>query len=71
MVFPYACAECGAEVHVEKDGKVTRTCDHADATVIAERTSNLFGEGGAAGNTGSLSDRVAAALTKLVNAFKK
>jgi hypothetical protein len=48
MAFPYACAECGAKATVSEQGDIYRACGHDDATVIAERTSVLYGEGGAA-----------------------
>ena len=67
MTHPYKCAECGAEVKVADTGHITRTCIHHGATVIAERTSILYGEGGAAGV--SLIDRARAALRKLALAF--
>lgn len=63
-MFPYACALCGAEVKVTSAGVKERACGHATATVIAERTSNLYGEGHYA--QGSLTSRALAALRKLV-----
>ena len=67
MSFPYACAHCGAEVKVSPEGDITRTCTHHGQTIVAERTSILYGEGGAAGLT--LADRARAALRKLALAF--
>ena len=64
-MHPYYCKECGAEVIVTGEG-VTRTCGHSGATIVAERSSNLFGEGGAAQ---SLTERAAQALRKIFTAF--
>lgn len=65
--FPYACADCGAEAKVSAQGAISRDCGHDDATVIAERTSILYGEGGAGER--SLLDRARDALGKLAKAF--
>lgn len=63
MSYPYACAECGAQVEVSGQGTISRVCGHDEATVIAERTSFLYGEGGAASLT--LYQRALAALESL------
>ena len=67
MTFPYACAECGAQVMVSGQGDISRVCTHHGATVIAERTSILYGEGGA--SEPSLYQRAASALQKLARVF--
>jgi ferredoxin len=64
MAHPYACAECGAAAKVSPSGAITRMCGHDGATVIAERTADLFGEGEAEGAQ-SLADRARAALAKI------
>jgi len=63
----YYCKECEAEVFVSPTGVVQRNCTHHDATIVAERASNLFGEGGATGL--SLYDRAVAALNKIIKSF--
>lgn len=47
MAHPYYCKECGAAATVV-DGEVRRTCAHVGSTIIAERTSTLYGDGGVA-----------------------
>jgi hypothetical protein len=39
------CSVCGAEVTVV-GGEVIRTCEHVDATVIADLKAITYGEGG-------------------------
>ena len=68
MSFLYHCAICGAEVKVSPEGDVARTCVHHGATVTAERTSILYGEGGAGER--SLLDRAWDALGKLAKALR-
>ena len=68
MGHPYACAACGAAVQVSAAGVITRPCGHHGATVIAERTADLFGEGGAEGAQ-SLAERARAALARIAAAF--
>jgi ferredoxin len=68
MAHPYACAECGAPAKVSPAGVITRMCAHDGATVIAERTADLFGEGGSEGSQ-SLADRARAALAKIAAAL--
>jgi hypothetical protein len=59
----YHCAECGLTVRVSAAGDIERSCAHTGATVIAERTAMLYGEGGAGvAAASSPADRVAAAL---------
>ena len=41
----YNCAECSARVKVDKQGKVTRTCNHLNAAVNAPRRVILTGDG--------------------------
>ena len=41
----YICKECGAEVFVDTDGNITRTCDHT-TTVILDIEVVATGEGG-------------------------
>ena len=64
----YYCKVCEAEVFVSAAGIIQRNCEHKDATVIAERTSTLFGEGGATEAT--LYERARVALFRLFEAFK-
>lgn len=64
----YYCKACKAEVFVSDQGEVSRTCGHAGETIIAERTSSLFGEGGA--NERTLWERMLAAIDKLREAFR-
>ena len=52
---------------VSGQGDISRVCTHHGATVIAERTSILYGEGGAA--EPSLYQRAASALQKLARVF--
>jgi hypothetical protein len=63
----YYCKACGTEVFVSADGVVQRNCDHANVTIVAERTCNLYGQGGAA--EASLIDRARVALRRLIAAF--
>jgi hypothetical protein len=63
----YYCSKCGAEAFVTPELVVRMTCDHADATIIAPRTSVLFGEGGAL--TLGLRERAALALAKILRVF--
>lgn len=42
----YECAECGRPVIVTSDGEIIRACGHDRATVYANRSSVLTGEGG-------------------------
>ena len=42
--YLYNCAECGAKVKVNKQGEVTRTCNHT-ATINAPRRVILTGDG--------------------------
>lgn len=65
----YYCKVCSTEVYVSKAGEVVRNCAHSDATVVAERTSILYGAGNAKGLT--LQERVQSALRVLISAFKK
>jgi hypothetical protein len=67
MAFPYACSICGGPAIVSDAGDISRACGHDDATVIAERTSILYGEGGA--SEPSLYQRAASALQKLARVF--
>jgi hypothetical protein len=62
-MFPYACSQCGGEAKVSPAGVVSRACGHDDATVIAERTSVLYGRCRVA--TPSLINRAVAALQRL------
>mgnify|MGYP001231025051 FL=1 len=62
-MHPYACSTCGGAAHVSPDGIVSRACGHDTATVIAERTSILYGKGGCAPKT--MMQRAVAALCKL------
>lgn len=68
MIHPYYCAYCGDAVQVSVQGEITRTCGHHGQTVIAERTSILYGEGGAGER--SLLDRAWDALGKLAKALR-
>jgi len=68
MPHPYACSVCGVEVKVSKAGEISRPCDHHDAAVIAERTSILYGEGGA--TSMSLIERAEAAIKRLAQALR-
>ena len=63
-MYPYTCTQCGGEVQVTPEGVVSRVCGHNTATVIAERTSILYGEGHYAQE--SLTSRALTALRKLV-----
>jgi len=40
----YVCGECGAPVIVF-NGKVFRTCEHADAIVVANLSAVVYGQG--------------------------
>jgi hypothetical protein len=62
----YYCKDCHAEAFV-RSGAVVRTCNHADSTIIAPRTSVLYGEGGALSL--SMAERFSNALNKLFKAF--
>lgn len=64
----YYCKECGGAVAVAPSGVVTRTCPHQLATIVAERSSVLFGEGGA--GEMSLLQRAAQALQKIAGAVR-
>lgn len=68
MAHPYACAVCGAAAQVSPAGSITRMCGHDGATVIAQRTADLFGDGAAAAGQ-SLADRARAALRALAGAL--
>lgn len=37
------CAICGAQVSQDNDGALVRTCDHSEATVIAELVATAYG----------------------------
>ena len=63
----YYCKECGTEVRVTPEGAVTHFCSHVDTTIIAERTSTLFGDGQF--DESSLYDRAVAAIIKIFKAF--
>lgn len=63
----YYCRACFKPVEVTPDGAVTRTCQHAGETIIAERTCNLYGEGAAHEHT--LLQRASNALQTLARAF--
>ena len=65
----YYCKVCKTEVAVSKAGDIVRNCVHTDATIVAERTSVLYGEGGAKEQT--LQERAYAAMHTLLRAFKK
>lgn len=43
--YLYNCGECGAKVKVNKQGEVTRTCNHTTATINAPRKVILTGDG--------------------------
>lgn len=62
-MFPYTCAQCGGEARVSPDGVVSRACGHDTATVIAERTAVLYGQGRCVPQT--LAERAVAALRRL------
>jgi len=68
MSFPYYCQACRAEVKVTNDGVTTRTCEHDKATIVAERTSLLYGEGGVVPQ--GVGERIMAAVQKIQAAFK-
>lgn len=68
MSYPYACSVCGAEVVVSDNGDIHRACEHDGQTVIAERTSVLYGDGGATAK--SYIDRVRDAINTLIKAFR-
>jgi hypothetical protein len=62
----YHCATCGLTVKVSPAGEITRSCPHDGATVIAERTATLYGEGGASLPVPSLSERVSVAMRTIL-----
>jgi hypothetical protein len=68
MSFPYYCQQCGGEVKVTDDGLTSRACGHDKATIVAERTSLLYGEGGVVPQ--GVGERIMAAVQKIQAAFK-
>lgn len=42
----YKCADCGAEVTLV-DGVLVKTCEHAEAAVLADMQATVHGDGGA------------------------
>lgn len=65
----YYCANCRASVSVTGKGDITRSCKcHDTTTVIAERSSILYGIGGAANLT--LAERARRAIAKLLASLK-
>jgi hypothetical protein len=61
----YYCKDCkGAAVVV--DGEVRRSCSHSDSTIIAERTSTLYGDGGVSPGPRTINDLVAAVWSRLL-----
>lgn len=70
MGFPYHCSACKAEVKVSTKGDITRSCACPELTpVVAERTCVLYGDGGA--KSLSLAERASAAISRIVEAFRR
>lgn len=63
----YHCSVCALPCY-EIDGVVTRICTHENAAIVAERTSTLFGEGGA--RESSLLERLFVAARKILSPGK-
>lgn len=59
----YSCSVCGMPCY-DIDGAVTRICTHESATITAERTSTLHGDGGA--RETSLAERFIAAALRIL-----
>lgn len=43
--YLYSCAQCGAKAKVNKQGEVTRSCNHNQANINAPRKVILTGDG--------------------------
>lgn len=43
----YTCSECGSPATILPGAVVERSCDHADASIVADLHATAYGKGGA------------------------
>lgn len=65
----YFCATCNSEAFVSPDGDIRRTCAHLHSTIVAPRTSTLYGEGHSEGNA-DLGSMLLSAIEAILRAFR-